>query len=394
MALKILFETLGSEAWLGGVHYLKNLGHAIRLAEAGHELIHFGYFNQKLYGDEFVADGQLIWNSPYRRLPNRMQGFLLKLRKRAPWLVDGLTRVLKLGKIPAAPDVIFHVNTKDMPIRAPRISWIPDFQHLVRPDFFSAEEISTRDHIFASQVRGSDIILLSSKDAEAAFRRFFPGDAGKARVYRFVSKLAAIPGADEVRATLQDLGLPDKFIYLPNQFWAHKNHLVVVEALGLLKSTNPEIKVVMSGALYDHRWPNHGTNVVTEIARRGVRDMAVLLGLIPYAQVQALLYGCHAVLNPSMYEGWSTTVEEAKALRKLILASDIGVHREQLVGTDAIFFAPDQASDLAQKLRQIWELPSRSVPSNEELLSQNERACREAGRDFLRICRDLTEGAR
>ena len=36
-----------------------------------------------------------------------------------------------------------------------------------------------------------------------------------------------------------------------------------------------------------------------------------------------------AVLQPSLFEGWSTTVEEAKSIGKTILLSDIPVHREQ-----------------------------------------------------------------
>lgn len=38
------------------------------------------------------------------------------------------------------------------------------------------------------------------------------------------------------------------------------------------------------------------------------------LGLIPYNDVFALNAACDALMNPSKFEGWSTPVEEAKAL--------------------------------------------------------------------------------
>lgn len=36
-----------------------------------------------------------------------------------------------------------------------------------------------------------------------------------------------------------------------------------------------------------------------------------------------------AIINPSLFEGGSTTVEEAKSLLKVIILSGIPVHREQ-----------------------------------------------------------------
>ncbi len=36
-----------------------------------------------------------------------------------------------------------------------------------------------------------------------------------------------------------------------------------------------------------------------------------------------------ALINPSQFEGWSTTVEEAKSLGVKMLLSDLEVHKEQ-----------------------------------------------------------------
>ena len=43
----------------------------------------------------------------------------------------------------------------------------------------------------------------------------------------------------------------------------------------------------------------------------------------------SLIYYSSAVINPSLFEGWSSTVEQAKAYNKKIILSDISVHREQ-----------------------------------------------------------------
>ncbi len=61
-----------------------------------------------------------------------------------------------------------------------------------------------------------------------------------------------------------------------------------------------------------------------------------------------LLAHAVAVINPSRFEGWSSSVEEAKALGKPLIVSDIPVHREQVAGrTTADLFGVDDADALA-----------------------------------------------
>ena len=59
-----------------------------------------------------------------------------------------------------------------------------------------------------------------------------------------------------------------------------------------------------------------------------------------------------AVLNPSLFEGWSTTVEEAKSLGKRVVLSDIPVHREQ-APAGAVYFPPRNPKALADVLRGV-----------------------------------------
>jgi glycosyltransferase involved in cell wall biosynthesis len=71
--------------------------------------------------------------------------------------------------------------------------------------------------------------------------------------------------------------------------------------------------------------------------------------MLPYAEVLALISGCRALINPSLFEGWSTTVEEAKALGAPLVLSDLAVHREQ-AGESAVYFDPSSAASMAEAL--------------------------------------------
>ncbi|OSO90469.1 hypothetical protein B7O87_09540 [Cylindrospermopsis raciborskii CENA303] len=146
-------------------------------------------------------------------------------------------------------------------------------------------------------------------------------------------------------------GLPERFFYLPNQFWSHKNHATVVEALGLLAQAgrlDALPPVVMTGRTEDARDPGLFGQVMARAKALGVQDHFRHLGLIPYADVFALNAAAHRLINPSLFEGWSTTVEEAKALGTPMILSDIPLHREQ--APEATFFARSSAQALAEAL--------------------------------------------
>jgi len=58
-------------------------------------------------------------------------------------------------------------------------------------------------------------------------------------------------------------------------------------------------------------------------------------------------------MNPSLYEGWSTPVEEAKSIGAPLLLSDLPVHREQQPRV-ASFFDPNDSSAVAAALATAW----------------------------------------
>ena len=78
-----------------------------------------------------------------------------------------------------------------------------------------------------------------------------------------------------------------------------------------------------------------------------------MLGKVPYEDVIALMKNCEALINPSLFEGWSTTVEEAKSLGIKLLLSDISVHFEQL-GNKAKYFKKNSALSLANLIEESF----------------------------------------
>jgi len=59
------------------------------------------------------------------------------------------------------------------------------------------------------------------------------------------------------------------------------------------------------------------------------------------------------IIQPSFFEGWSTSIEDCKALGRPLLCSNIPVHREQV--PDALgFFDPKKPEMLGDLLAEFY----------------------------------------
>ena len=233
------------------------------------------------------------------------------------------------------------------------ISWIPDFQHLYYPDFFSKKEIAHRNYVFTNYIKNSTLIIVSSKTAKNDIGKFNFSALRKTRILSFASSKSIDMSISSFENIRNKYKLPKLFFHLPNHFWVHKNHKLVAEAIYILNKKNINYNIVCTGNTFDYREPDFFNKFVTSLKYRKIEKQFFILGVVPYQDVISLMKNSVCVINPSLFEGWSTTVEESKSLDKRILLSDIPVHREQNPRR-GIFFDPKSAFNLAEKMEECF----------------------------------------
>jgi len=336
--------SFNSNAWLGGVNYFRNLLAAIdELPDRRIEPViitppnvapdlmkNFPRF--EILPTTLVEAGNLAWK--VRRVLQKYAGrdmiFEVFLRKHR---IAALSHSGHLGRF--------------CPVAT--LPWIPDFQELHLPEYFSAAERESRANIATEACRNATAVLLSSQTAAADFAASTDNCRGGAEVLPFVSALppsTAFASRAEIEARY---GFCEPYFFLPNQFWAHKNHAVVLKALALLKASGACPLVLATGNTGDHRQPGHYAALMRQVDELGIGDRFRTLGLVPYNDIMSLMRWSVATVNPSLFEGWSTTVEEAKSMGKVLILSDIATHREQAPAR-GYFFAPHDAEGLAAQL--------------------------------------------
>ena len=378
--MRIAFSLIESGKWTGGYNYLLNLFRAIRSYEADD-------ISPVLFCGEDAAEQDL---RPFYKMSGQevVRSPVFNANTKAAHILRAClfgveSHALQLFRRHAIDAVFENAMFYGRRFPIPAIAWLPDFQHRHLRDQFSVGAYWRREFGFRAQVASGRVLMLSSEDARRDCERFYPAAKGRTTVVRFA---ALMPG-DMIEATpatiAMEYGLPIGFFYLPNQFWKHKNHLVVIEALGLLKRQGVDVVVAVTGNPLDPRHPDYIRRLKERIESLGLQDCFRILGVVPRRHVIALMQTCVALINPSLFEGWSSTVEEARQLGVPMLLSDLAVHREQME-QGATYFRPDDPEGLAAAMSGIVSTASAVMPSRMPDVHADDQVRRFA-RDFTAV---------
>lgn len=231
------------------------------------------------------------------------------------------------------------------------LSWIPDFQHKFYPEYFGDLELFFREIKFKNIVKYSNGLILSSNSAKNHLESFYKTNKLNTHVINFTS---IIEQHELLNATLiaGKYGLKRPYFIVSNQFYKHKNHLIVLKALAILKDKKVPYKIVFTGKP-DREKDNILIEEIEEFIQKEKLEKHVkLLGHLPRNEQLTLMKNSIAVIQPSKFEGWSTVIEDAKSLKKPMIASSIDVHLEQLED-NALYFDPDDPQELANCMTEI-----------------------------------------
>lgn len=247
--------------------------------------------------------------------------------------------------------VLSHSATLGKGSRLPCIGWIADLQHMRLPKMFTPEQLANRDRTFGKLCDEADTIIVSSACGLEDLRAFCPAHAHKGEVLHFVSATAPVENIPTMEELRQRYQLEKPYLLLPNQFWLHKNHALVVEALRVLHQRGQLIRVVCTGSTKGLPGNDHLAALMQRVQDADVAGWFRVLGIVPLADLSGLMHHAVAWINPSRFEGWSTSVEESKSAGKTMLLSSIPVHQEQAPAR-GIYFSPDDPVELADAMQR------------------------------------------
>ena len=134
---------------------------------------------------------------------------------------------------------------------------------------------------------------------------------------------------DESAATSNDLAkynLPPNYVFYPAQFWTHKNHAAIVEAVAHLKRTdNLRFPVVFTGS------DQGNERAVRELVEKmQMQDQVFFLGHVSRETLKALYQNALALCYVSFFGPENMPPLEAFGLGCPVIAADVPGASEQL----------------------------------------------------------------
>ena len=336
-------------SWLGGAVYLKNLFEGIRSQKNINiqPVIITDYFCTKNDLSDFkdieVIRSNVFSRANYNRIINKV--LIIFFGKNI--FVENF---LKKNKIDITSHFSFLGNKSDIP----SIYWQPDFQEIHNPNLLRIKRIIFRRINIFLFSRHSDKILLSSNTVRSDLKKISLIGYKNSKVICPV--FFDIDNRDFINFNFikKKFKIQKNFFFLPNHFWIHKNHMLILDALISLKKRNKikNVQVVCTGLFNDYRYPNYKEEINRVIKKNNLETNFIILGIVKYSELMSLMKHSIAVINPSKSEGWSSTVEQAKSLGKYVLLSDLKVHREQKPERSFFFNTNDHLS-LSNKIYEL-----------------------------------------
>lgn len=140
-------------------------------------------------------------------------------------------------------------------------------------------------------------------------------------------------------------GLDEGYLFYPAQFWAHKNHVRILQAMAILSERGHTCRAVFSGG-------DRGTRAHVEATIAHLGLDVVIPGFVPSEDLRGLFKGARAVVMPTYFGPTNLPPLEAWTLGRPLLYSS---HLARQAGDAAQLFDPDDAEALADAILAVHD---------------------------------------
>ena len=298
---------------------------------------------------------------PYIKFYNiKTTGFRLK---KLSALLAGKAGFKKRFNFNAGYDIIYPADQDPFAdtIRK-KIYWKADFQENYYPENFLTEELQWVKAFFNHlQAHPQSPLVLSSKACMRDLRSFYPKLNNEVLLYRFVSHMPPLEES-KIPGLIKKFEIRKPYYIVCNQFWPHKNHIAVINALRQIKSMGTlPFQVVFTGKTSSRRGTDYFKELKNSISDFNLDDDIIITDFIERTDQLLLMKNSIAIVQPTLFEGWSTVIEDGRALGKYVIASSLEVNQEQ-ISENVYFFEPHDPGQLAQILVSHFQNPPAWVP--------------------------------
>lgn len=384
--MRILFPLHGFIGWNGGIDLVRLLTAAITTQLGTGVELHFALPSSSLKRDWLLASLRR-WQrlrAGFSTVSEQDAGSASALHKLACELIEGHPTIScdqgATGILQAAnqikADIIFPTMFPLGSSGPPRVGYLFDFQHRQLPHLFPPRTIRNRNKQFTRIVEDADAVVVNSHTVAKDAAQFLGVAQEHLLILPFTPYAQPWWFESPVDEILTHYSISSPYFLICNHFWAHKDHATALRAFSLfLKShRGAAIELVLTGDPVDHRDPCHYANLISLTRELGIEARIRSLGLIPKRDQIALMRGCKALIQPTLFEGGpgGGSIYEAIGLGIPVIVSNIPINREIDIGC-VTFFQAGNPRSLAEQMTHTINSTSAIATSSELLKASDQR---------------------
>jgi len=287
----------------------------------------------------------------------RSVGYFAKILNCQPFLIpqySGEARRIEQSGV----DIVWYAGPFCSTMEIPYIINVFDLQHRLRPYF---PEVSSngiwenREHFYSVKLRRATNIIVGTEVGKKEIEMLYQILPERIKVLPY-----AYPDYNLSRKNIyseinirKKYNIPNNYLFYPAQYWPHKNHIALLQAVRILiDKWNISIPVVFVGS--DKGNLNY---IKKNVIKLGLSDMVYFLGFVPREDLFSLYKNAIALVMPTLFGPDNLPPLEAFVSSCPVIISDLNGISEQL-GDAALFVNPLDTNQIALSIKSIYEEPN------------------------------------
>lgn len=249
----------------------------------------------------------------------------------------------------------------------PYIFVIHDLQHRIQPEFpevSAGGEWTRREVLNRNSIKYASAVFVDSQVGKEDVLAFYSDWITEDKIFILPYAPVAREHSRLIQPDEVDIrkkySLPPRYFFYPAQFWEHKNHARIIDAIAIIHQEHGiDIPLVLVGSNIGPPHERRGIiffELVEKSRKLGISHLLFFLGSVPDEDMPRLYRQAVGLVMPTFFGPTNIPILEAWSLDCPVITSDLRGVRDQ-AGNAALLIDPKSAESIAQALLKLWTDP-------------------------------------
>ena len=265
------------------------------------------------------------------------------------------------------PDLLYFIQPSSIPMYIKNMNFIYTIWDLCHRDFPEFPEVRNnnvfhnREFKYKHILSFASLVIIDSNITALKISKFYGVSCERLLEMPFSPNpfLKKISGKN-LKIGLKNLNIHGEYLFYPAQFWPHKNHIGVLNAIMLLNEMDVKLNVIFVGGDKGNK-----NLIIKFINKYNLTNQVKILGFVSSEELNILYSGCSSVIMPTFFGPTNLPPLEAWHYNKPLIYSSL---YPQQVENAAILVNPYDAKDIANGI-----LKSRNDLVKKDLIEEGEK---------------------